>query len=71
MWPRLSELSHQPVFGLETICREEGARDLAGQQLPHQLVSPWQGGDSECRCLSLVVSVSMEDSGFWRQEARE
>ena len=30
-----------------------------------------RAGDSESRCLSLVVSMSMEDSGVWSQEARE
>ena len=68
---------HQPVCGLETTCREEGACDFAGQQLSHQPVAPLLrgggggAGDNESRWLFLAVSVSMEDNGFWSQEARE
>lgn len=36
MWPCWLELFQQPVFGLETTCWEEGACDLAGQQLSQQ-----------------------------------
>ena len=60
---------------LEITCREKGARDLAGQQLCQQPVAPWRGGegggDNESRCLSLAVAISMEDNGFWSEEARE
>ena len=37
---------------------------------PPACISLW-GGDSESRCLPLAASVSMEDSRFWSQEARE
>lgn len=36
MWPCWLELFQQPVFGLETTRWEEGACDLAGQQLSQQ-----------------------------------